>query len=40
VIGVMLVTVFIGLILDRLLFATVEKRVRSRWGFAPAAARA
>ena len=40
VIGVMLVTVFIGLILDRLLFAAVEKRVRSRWGFAPAAARA
>jgi NitT/TauT family transport system permease protein len=40
VIGVMLVTVFIGLILDRLLFAVVERRVRARWGFAPAAARA
>jgi sulfonate transport system permease protein len=40
VIGVMLVTVFIGLILDRLLFATVERRVRARWGFAAAATRA
>ena len=40
VIGVMLVTVFIGLILDRLLFAVVERRVRARWGFAPAAIRA
>jgi len=40
VIGVMLVTVFIGLVLDRLLFAAVERRVRIRWGFAPAAARA
>jgi NitT/TauT family transport system permease protein len=40
VIGVMLVTVFIGLILDRLLFAAVERRVRIRWGFAPAASQA
>jgi len=40
VIGVMLVTVLIGLTLDRLLFATVERRVRARWGFAPAATRA
>ncbi len=39
VIGVMLVTVFIGLTLDRLLFAAVERRVRIRWGFAPVAAR-
>jgi NitT/TauT family transport system permease protein len=40
VIGVMLVTVFIGLILDRLLFAAVERRVRIRWGFAPTATQA
>ena len=40
VIGVMLVTVFIGLTLDRLLFAAVERRVRARWGFAPAVTRA
>jgi NitT/TauT family transport system permease protein len=40
VIGVMLVTVFIGLTLDRLLFAAVERRVRTRWGFAPAVTRA
>jgi NitT/TauT family transport system permease protein len=40
VIGVMLVTVLIGLTLDRLLFAAVERRVRARWGFAPAATRA
>ena len=38
VIGIMLVTVLIGLVLDRLLFATVERRVRTRWGFAPAGA--
>jgi NitT/TauT family transport system permease protein len=36
VIGIMLVTVLVGLLLDRLLFATVEKRVRARWGFASA----
>jgi NitT/TauT family transport system permease protein len=40
VIGIMLVTVLIGLTLDRLLFAAVERRVRVRWGFAPAATRA
>jgi NitT/TauT family transport system permease protein len=40
VIGIMLVTVLIGLILDRLLFAAVERRVRARWGFAPTATRA
>jgi NitT/TauT family transport system permease protein len=36
VIGIMLVTVLIGLALDRLLFAAIERRVRTRWGFAPA----
>ena len=40
VIGIMLVTIFLGLLLDRLLFAAVERRVRGRWGFAPVAARA
>jgi NitT/TauT family transport system permease protein len=40
VIGIMIVTVLIGLILDRLLFAAVERRVRARWGFAPTATRA
>ncbi len=40
VIGVMLVTIFLGLVLDRLLFARVERNVRARWGFAPAAASA
>jgi NitT/TauT family transport system permease protein len=39
VIGIMLVTIFLGLLLDRLLFATVERSVRARWGFAPVAAR-
>jgi NitT/TauT family transport system permease protein len=38
VIGIMLVTIFLGLLLDRLLFATVERSVRARWGFAPVAA--
>jgi NitT/TauT family transport system permease protein len=40
VIGIMLVTVLIGLALDRMLFAVIERRVRIRWGFAPVTARA
>jgi NitT/TauT family transport system permease protein len=32
VIGVMLVTVALGLLLDRLLFAHVERRIHARWG--------
>ena len=35
VVGIMLVTIAMGLFLDRLLFASVERRVRARWGFAP-----
>jgi sulfonate transport system permease protein len=37
VVGVMLVTVLIGLLLDRLLFSWVERRVLARWGLAPSA---
>ncbi len=33
VVGIMLVTVLIGLLLDRLVFATIERKVRARWGF-------
>ncbi|MBZ5589813.1 MAG: ABC transporter permease [Acidobacteriia bacterium] len=35
VVGIMLVTIFIGLVLDRVLFAWFERRIRVRWGFAP-----
>jgi len=38
VLGIMAVTVVVGLLLDRLLFAWLERWVRSRWGFAPEAA--
>lgn len=34
VIAVMLVIVALGLFVDRLLFAPIERRVRARWGFA------
>ncbi|HVN75503.1 MAG TPA: ABC transporter permease [Thermoanaerobaculaceae bacterium] len=34
VVGIMLVTIFIGLLLDRVLFAWAERRIRARWGFA------
>jgi len=40
VVGIMLVTIAIGLLLDRLLFAFVERRIRIRWGLAPDAGRA
>jgi len=39
VVGIMLVTIAIGLLLDRLLFSVVERRIRVRWGFAPDSAR-
>jgi NitT/TauT family transport system permease protein len=39
VMGIMLVTILIGLLLDRLLFAAVERRLRARWGFSPDSAR-
>jgi len=39
VVGIMLVTIFLGLLLDRLLFAWVERRIRVRWGFAAASER-
>ena len=39
VVGIMLVTIAMGLFLDRLLFASIERRVRARWGFAPDTAR-
>ena len=35
VVGIMLVTIFMGLLLDRVLFAWIERRIRVRWGFAP-----
>ena len=38
VLGIMAVTVVVGVVLDRLLFAWLEGWVRSRWGFAPEAA--
>ncbi len=33
VVGIMLVTIFIGLLLDRVLFSWGERRIRVRWGF-------
>ncbi len=39
VVGIMLVTIFLGLLLDRVLFAWAERRIRVRWGFASDAAR-
>ena len=35
VVGIMLVTIFIGLLLDRVLFSWAERRIRARWGFEP-----
>lgn len=32
VVGVMLVTILLGLLLDQLLFARLERRIRHRWG--------
>lgn len=37
VIAVMLVIIFIGLLVDRLIFAPVERRLRERWGSADTA---
>jgi len=34
VVGIMLVIVLIGLLLDRLLFSFIERRIRVRWGLA------
>jgi NitT/TauT family transport system permease protein len=39
VVGIMLVTIAIGLLLDRLLFAVVERRIRVRWGLVAESAR-
>ncbi|MFI5142673.1 MAG: ABC transporter permease [Thermoanaerobaculales bacterium] len=39
VVGIMLVIVAIGLLLDRLLFSFIERRIRVRWGFIPDSAR-
>ncbi len=36
VIGIMVVTIAIGLFVDRFLFGTIERRVYSRWGLAAA----
>jgi NitT/TauT family transport system permease protein len=33
VVGIMLVTILIGMLLDRLLFTWFERRIRVRWGF-------
>jgi NitT/TauT family transport system permease protein len=32
VIGIMVVTILFGLLLDRFLFGVIEKRIRIRWG--------
>jgi len=32
VLGIMLVTIVVGLLLDRFVFGAVEKRIRRRWG--------
>ena len=32
VIGIMLVTILFGLLLDRFLFGVIERRIRIRWG--------
>jgi len=32
VVGIMLLTIFFGLVLDRFLFGVIEKRIRIRWG--------
>ena len=32
VIGIMLVTILTGLLLDRFVFGSVERRIRRRWG--------
>ncbi len=34
IIAVMLVIVFIGVMIDTLIFAPLERRVRARWGLA------
>lgn len=35
VIGIMMVTILFGLLLDRFLFGTIEHRIRVRWGLVP-----
>ncbi len=35
----MLVTIAIGLLLDRVLFSIIERRIRVRWGLASESAR-
>jgi NitT/TauT family transport system permease protein len=32
VIGIMLVTITVGLLLDRFVFGLIQKRIRQRWG--------
>ncbi len=32
VVGIMIVTITVGLVLDRFLFGTIERRIRHRWG--------
>jgi NitT/TauT family transport system permease protein len=32
VVGIMLITIFFGLLLDRFLFGLIEQRIRRRWG--------
>ena len=32
VIGIMLVTIFIGLLVDRFVFGKIEHRIRKQWG--------
>ena len=39
VVAIMLAIVFIGLLLDRLLFSYIEHRIRVRWGFIPDSSR-
>ncbi len=32
VVGIMIITIMMGLLLDRFLFGTIERRIRQRWG--------
>jgi NitT/TauT family transport system permease protein len=35
VLGIMVLTIVFGLVLDRFLFGLIEKRIRIRWGLEP-----
>lgn len=37
VVGIMIVTILLGLLMDRFLFGLIEHRIRARWGLLPSA---